>query len=147
MLPVGCSATVGRMGNPISAWRLFAVVLVALLLHVRTLGFGFTFLDDNVLILDDQLFLSQPASVAHSFRRTYFQTVSTDHAYYRPLVTASYALDANLGGQSPRGYHATNTLLHALAADPIPQVAKAAAGDSGKISRSSVFCSSPSTLP
>lgn len=93
-----------------------AVVAVALLLHVRTLGFGFTYLDDNVLIVDDQAFLSQPSSVVGSFGRTYFQAASTDHAYYRPLVNASYGLDANLGGASPRGYHRTNILLHALAA-------------------------------
>jgi hypothetical protein len=102
------------------SWRLIAVVAVALLLHVRTLGFAF--LDDNVLILDDQAFLSQPSSVVRSFGRTYFQDASAGHAYYRPLVNASYGLDANLGGANPRGYHTTsgyhttNVLLHDLAA-------------------------------
>ena len=83
---------------------------MALLLHVRTLGFGFTCLDDNVLIVEDQAFLSQPSSVVRSFGRTYFQAASADHAYYRPMINASYGLDANLGGASPRGYHATNEL-------------------------------------
>ena len=97
-------------------WRLIAVVAVALLLHLRTLGFDFTYLDDDVLILDDQAFLAQPSSVVRSFGRTYFQTPSADHAYYRPLVGASYALDANIAGAHPRGYHVTNVVLHALAA-------------------------------
>ena len=36
--------------------------------------------------------------------------------YYRPLVTASYALDWALGGGSPVLFHATNLALHAVVA-------------------------------
>ncbi len=36
--------------------------------------------------------------------------------YWRPLVTASFAVDWQLGGGTPLPFHATNTVLHALAA-------------------------------
>ena len=96
-------------------FRLLGAVAVALLLYARTLGFDFTYLDDDVLIRDDQVFLAQPSSVVRSFAHTYFHEAGRDHAYYRPIVNASYGVDANLGGPSPRIYHATNVWLHALA--------------------------------
>jgi tetratricopeptide (TPR) repeat protein len=95
--------------------RLLGAVAVALLLYVRTLGFDFTYLDDDVLIRDDQAFLAQHSSVVASFARPYFHQPGRDHAYYRPVVNASYGIDANLGGAAPWSYHATNILLHALA--------------------------------
>jgi tetratricopeptide (TPR) repeat protein len=99
-----------------ASWRLILVVVAALLLYCRALQFDFTYLDDDALILDDQAFLSQPSGLWRSFGRTYFQTPDRGHAYYRPLITTSFSLDANLGNASPHGYHATNVLLHALAA-------------------------------
>jgi protein O-mannosyl-transferase len=95
--------------------RPLGAAAVALLLYARTVGFDFTYLDDDVLIRDDQAFLAQPSSIVLSFARTYFPRPGHDHAYYRPMVNASYGLDANLGGASPRIYHATNVVLHALA--------------------------------
>jgi tetratricopeptide (TPR) repeat protein len=38
-----------------------------------------------------------------------------DHAYYRPLANASFAVDARWS-RSARGYHVTNIVLHAVAA-------------------------------
>lgn len=96
--------------------RLLAVIAFAFALYAHTLGFGFTYLDDDVLVLDDQAFLSQPSSVERAFSRPYFPSASRDHAYYRPLVTASFAIDTQLGGKDPRAYHLTNVVLHALAA-------------------------------
>jgi tetratricopeptide (TPR) repeat protein len=96
--------------------RLAAVVIVALALHARTLGFGFSYLDDDVLVLGDQAFLSQPSSLWRSFGRPYLPPAGRDHAYYRPLVNASFGLDAQWGGGGPLAYRLTNLLLHALAA-------------------------------
>ncbi len=39
-----------------------------------------------------------------------------DTPVYRPLTTASYALDYAIGELAPAGYHVVNVLLHALAA-------------------------------
>jgi protein O-mannosyl-transferase len=92
-----------------------AAALAAVLVHVRSAGYSFTDLDDRDLIVDDQAFLTQPASLVRAFGRAYMHVVDPAHAYYRPLVTVSYGLDALLSGARPVGYHLTNIALHALA--------------------------------
>jgi protein O-mannosyl-transferase len=94
--------------------RLLGAIAVAIVLYVRTLGFDYTYLDDDVLVRDDQAFLARPTSPLEAFSRSYFHEPRRTHAYYRPVVTASYAIDANLGGRRPGIYHATNLALHAL---------------------------------
>jgi hypothetical protein len=96
---------------------LFAAVMVATLaLHGRAIGFGFSYVDDDALILDQQKLLAPPAGVWRAFTRPYFPAGGRDHGYYRPLVTASYSLDAAWSGDEPAGYHVTNILVTALAA-------------------------------
>ncbi len=91
------------------------VALSAVLAHAQSAGFSLTDLDDRDLIVDDQAFLAQPGSLIRAFGRTYMHVVDPGHAYYRPLVTASYALDARWSGARPLGYHLTNLALHAVA--------------------------------
>jgi tetratricopeptide (TPR) repeat protein len=91
------------------------VAFAALAVHGRTLAFGFIGLDDRDLIVGDQAFLSRPANLLRVFGRSYLHVVDPAHAYWRPLVTASYVLDAQWSGARPLGYHATNLLLHAVA--------------------------------
>jgi tetratricopeptide (TPR) repeat protein len=91
------------------------VLLVAVVVHTRTIAFGFTGLDDRDLVVDDQAFLANPASLLRIFGRSYLYVVDPSHAYWRPLVTASYVLDAQWSGARPWGYHATNVVLHAVA--------------------------------
>ena len=95
---------------------LFAIVALAVLLYARTLGFEFSHLDDDELVSDDLAFLSQPAALVRAFSRPYFPARSADHAYYRPFVTASFALDALRSGSNAAGYRLTNLLLHAAVA-------------------------------
>jgi tetratricopeptide (TPR) repeat protein len=92
-----------------------AVALAALLAHARSAGFAFTDLDDRDLVVDDQAFLAQPANLVRAFGRAYMHVVDPAHAYYRPMVTVSYGLDALLSGARPVGYHLTNLALHAVA--------------------------------
>ncbi len=93
-----------------------AIVLVAALaVHARTVGFGFTGLDDRDLVVDDRAFLADPANLLRVFGRSYLHVVDPSHVYWRPLVTASYVLDAQWSGERPWGYHATNVVLYAVA--------------------------------
>lgn len=91
--------------------------MVAVAAYARTIGFGFTGLDDRDLVVDDQAFLAQPSSLWRVFApgRAYMHVVDAGHGYWRPLVTWTYALDAQLGGARPLAYHATNVALHAAA--------------------------------
>lgn len=86
-----------------------------LAVHGRSIAFGFTGTDDRDLILEDQAFLVLPSSLWRVFARSYMHVVDATHAYYRPLVTLSYALDARWSGVDPRGYHATNVALYGIA--------------------------------
>ena len=96
--------------------RLGAIAaLAAIAVHARTVAFGFTELDDRDLVVDDHAFLARAGSLVGAFGRTYMHVVDRAHAYYRPLVTVSYALDARWSGVGPAGYHATNVALHAAA--------------------------------
>lgn len=88
------------------------MALAAAVVHARTVTFGFVGLDDSDLVIDDQPFLSQPSALWRAFGRSYMGAVDPAHAYYRPLVTASYALNARWSGVHAAGYHATNVLLH-----------------------------------
>jgi hypothetical protein len=86
-----------------------------MVVHGRSLGFGFTDLDDRDLIIDDHAFLVAPGSWWRAFGRSYMHVVDAGHAYYRPVVSASFALDAGWSGVHPFGYHLTNLALFAVA--------------------------------
>ena len=90
-----------------------AVGIAAVLVLLPTMGYGFTNLDDDELVLDRQPFLTGPSAVSRAFSEPYFGKDS--RSYYRPIVTLSFMADARLGGAAPAVYHRTNLLLHALA--------------------------------
>lgn len=86
--------------------------LVAFAIYIPTLFFGFVGLDDKDIIIDNYKSISELSSVWNSFSTdAYSNSLSP---YYRPLLTASFALNAQIGGQEPFIYHLTNILLHTL---------------------------------
>jgi tetratricopeptide (TPR) repeat protein len=105
---LACTARVALM-----TW--LAPPLAAAVVHAPELAFRFTSLDDITLIVDDQPFLATASAPLAAFGRSYFHVIDAAHAYYRPLVTASYAVDARVSCASPLAYHATNVLLHVVA--------------------------------
>ena len=96
---------------------LHAVLLVAVVavLYGRTSGFGFSYVDDDRLIADNQAFLTGDGAVREAFARPYFGPHASDHAYFRPLVTVSFVLDAWRAGSNAGPYHVTNVVVHAVA--------------------------------
>ncbi|MCU0640533.1 MAG: tetratricopeptide repeat protein [Candidatus Margulisbacteria bacterium] len=90
--------------------------LIGFLLYCRTLFFGFVYLDDNTLILENIGFLGNLGNLFQSFRQDVFRLLPNADAYYRPLLTVSFIFDAQLGGANPFFYHLTNILLHLLSA-------------------------------
>jgi hypothetical protein len=97
--------------------RIAALVIVAVawIVHGRSIAFDYTYLDDRDLLVDDRAFLARPSNLLAAFGRAYMHVVDRGHAYYRPLVTASYGLDAQWSGVRPFGYHITNVALHGVA--------------------------------
>jgi tetratricopeptide (TPR) repeat protein len=105
----------GRSGRLAARASAGLVMLAVAVVHARSLAFGFTGLDDRDLVVGDQAFLARPGSLLRVFGRSYLHVVDPAHAYWRPLVTASYVLDAQWSRAYPLGYHATNVALDAVA--------------------------------
>ncbi|HNW44295.1 MAG TPA: tetratricopeptide repeat protein [Elusimicrobiales bacterium] len=98
------------------AWKLPAcIALIGGLLYAASLHFGFTCMDDDILILDQQSFLRNAGNFFEAFRHDVFFMPQGAGSYYRPLLTLSFMLDAQFGGAGPFVYHLTNVLLHLLA--------------------------------
>ncbi|OJI06430.1 hypothetical protein BK004_03785 [bacterium CG10_46_32] len=99
----------------LSGWRpylwLFAVIFA---LYSQTLFFNFTYLDDQDLIINNYSFLSDISNIGQAFKEDVF--FSAGDAYYRPLLTVSFMLDAQMGGMLPAIYHASNILFHGIVA-------------------------------
>lgn len=83
--------------------------------HGRSIGFDFTRTDDTVLIVDDAAFLTDPSNALAALGEPFFRRGARGEAYYRPLVTLSFMLDASWGGTDPAAFHATNVALHLVA--------------------------------
>ncbi len=96
----------------IGRWSsLLLLFLTVLGLYGRTLFFDFTYLDERSLVLDRQAYLAQPSTLWKAFGDPYLK----GSPYYRPVITASFALDALWSGVKPFGYHLSNLLIHLAA--------------------------------
>lgn len=90
------------------------ILIVGLLLYGQTLFFNYTYWDDSTLILDRQEVLRDFKNIPAIFSTDAFSAGSK--FYYRPILSMSFMLDAQLGGRAPFVYHLDNLLLHLLAA-------------------------------
>src|SRR5437867_4842012 len=87
------------------------VGLLATALYVRTLGFEFVF--DDLHLIVNNAFLREPWSPITCFAHHFWHGTPFGAAYYRPIVTSSFALNGRLLGWGPAGFHLVNLLLHA----------------------------------
>lgn len=79
-------------------------------LYGKTLFFDWTYLDDDVLILDRQNYLKF-SNIKNIFCDTVFAQGGQDK-FCRPLLNISFALDRLIYNIKPIGYHLTNLLIH-----------------------------------
>lgn len=94
-------------------WPCLVLIAAAFAVHARTLSFGFTPLDDRLLIQDRVEWLADPSNLLAAFREGVF--LGKEQNFYRPMLTLSLMLDTIVGGGSPFAYHLTNVLLHVVA--------------------------------
>ena len=114
------------MTKRIALLPLVAAFGLPVLLYLQTLGFGFTWFDDDAIILKHVPFLSDIRNAPKVFVDDAFllggshsagasQTSYIAGIFYRPLQTLSFMADVLLsGGSNPWMYHLTNTLLLGL---------------------------------
>lgn len=97
------------------SWLPFVIIAtLGFMLYFQALFFGFSYLDDNVLVLYHQDFLADLINIFRSFLADVFHLNNSSASYYRPLLTISFILDYQIGGASPFIYHFTNIILHIL---------------------------------
>ncbi len=97
----------GRWGATI------AIALLAAAAYANTLGNGFVW-DDNTIVLGDPAIHSL-ANAPSFFQRGYWGEADPEYKLYRPVTTLSFAVDWAIGGGSPFPFHLTNLLLHVVA--------------------------------
>ena len=98
-----------------AAIAVLAVAIAAL--YGRVLGYDFVKYDDHELLVDHYGELVKAENLASVFWRDSFAVLGPEAhgVYYRPLLVASYGIDARIAGPRPAWFHATNLALHLLA--------------------------------
>jgi hypothetical protein len=86
-----------------------------LLLYAQSAFFGLSYLDDNVLILENHAFLSKLPNIVQAFGQDVFHVLHEYAAAYRPLLTVSFIVDARLDALFGLGYHCSNIVFHIIA--------------------------------
>jgi len=97
------------------SWAYVIICAVGALLYFKSLAFGFSYLDDNVIILGNLPFLENLGNIFHAFTQGVFAAQSAT-LYYRPLLTISFMPEALLGGSLAFLYHFVNVGIHLTAA-------------------------------
>lgn len=82
---------------------------MGLLIYAKSSSFDFAYCDDNIYIVDNYAFNSDIENVLTSFKKTVGAT------FYRPFLSISFILDAQIGELDPKVYHITNLTLHLMA--------------------------------
>ena len=95
-----------------SLWGLAAAALAAVL-YLPSLGSGFAW--DDVRDVQDNEAVHGTRGMFSHLVAPYRTDVPAIRSPYRPLTSMSFAINWQIGGGSPRVFHATNVLLHALA--------------------------------
>jgi tetratricopeptide (TPR) repeat protein len=90
------------------------IFFLGILLYSLTAFFGFSYLDDHVLILENNPMINSVSDIGNIFVEDAF--FSNSNFYYRPILNISFMLDSFISGPLPWFYHLVNVLLHILAA-------------------------------
>ena len=110
----GRDRPIGERSSPFRRWLHPAVgaALLALLLYAPTLRSGYV-RDDHWLI-EDSAPLHSHGGFAQLMASDLWAPAGRQSGLWRPVVVASYWLDARIAGDGPGVFHAMNALAHAL---------------------------------
>lgn len=88
------------------------IVVIGIILYSKTILFDFSYFDDNALIIDNIAFLQNIGNLPKAFLQDVFSLLYNSDAYYRPLFTISFMIDAIIAGTTPFMFHLTNVAIH-----------------------------------
>ena len=88
------------------------LALISLVIYAQSLFFGYTYLDDNVLVQDNLFFLKDIGNLGKAFTTEVFHLLHSSAAYYRPMLTLSFMWDAIVGGGALWMFHVTDIAIH-----------------------------------
>jgi tetratricopeptide (TPR) repeat protein len=92
---------------------LFFLLFIPFVLYIRVVNFQFSSLDDSDIITATYNISGDLNNIKEAFTHDAFMSNSGD-AFYRPMQTISFMLDAQIGGLNPWIYHLSNLLFHIL---------------------------------
>jgi len=95
---------------------LLVIAIITFLLYIRVIGFEYIGFDDTLLIVENHAFLRDLSNISQAFTQDVFHIPhhTSSKTYYRPLLTLSFMLDAQLGKTDPTIYHFTNLIFHTI---------------------------------
>lgn len=96
------------LSESIGKYGIIIVAVVAFLLHFQTIFFDYTNCDDDLIISKNE-YLSDFSNFTGAFSEPYF-----GGSYYRPMVIASFVVDANIAGEKAWVYHLFNVIYHII---------------------------------
>ena len=97
------------------AYPLLWFAISAFVLYGQSIGFGYTYLDDHKLILNQMARIGHPDYILNAFKEDVFHTPGGQGFYYRPILTVSFVVDAVLGKGNLTVFHISNIVFHLLA--------------------------------
>jgi len=96
----------------------YLLIIIIFIPYVRSVRYPFIGFDDTNMIPGNYAFISKISNIPEAFIRSVDynplkgQQTEMTNAYYRPMLTVSLILNAQIAGQSPFFYHIINILLH-----------------------------------
>jgi protein O-mannosyl-transferase len=97
-------------GPSARTWEALAA-LAAVVLYLRTAGFGWVYDDQMEVVLNASV--RSLSNLPLIFRTTVWAGSGMETFLYRPLALVTYALNWQVSGAEPWSYHLVNVLLHA----------------------------------
>jgi tetratricopeptide (TPR) repeat protein len=89
---------------------LIIVFSLPVVLYLQTIAYGYTYFDDDLIILNNIPFLSDFGNAPRAFITNQF--ITKPSSFYRPMGTLSYMVDMQLsGGNNAWMYHLSNIVL------------------------------------
>lgn len=93
-------------------FQIILILVFVFIIYYKSIFFGFTDLDDVLLIPNNLAFLSNFQNIINSFKMSVFGNLHITDEFYRPIMLISLIFDTKFYSSFPGIYHLTNILIH-----------------------------------